>query len=345
MPIIGQSQRGMLSSLAGLAIVFLFLHSALSAQTDKHKLPRLPGAALLVGYPPSYLVVTTADRTHSIVDKEFEWTGNCPTLSGDGLNVTSVRNEPRSVPVATYSILEKKWTEYEGVKNFQSCIALTSDGSRLAFTVQESSHSPTASVHVIDLKTGSKKVIPAGGHRGGTRLSWSPDGRRIAYEMYQSTPEEAKRAGYRQAIFVLDLETGKSTKIADGEAPSWSPSGEWIAYLDHSTNWEPDAGSSEPNRWHQPPNPNRVSIIRPDGTGSTILVTLGKDRFLGILFPLDRTFYSAPVWSPDSKTILLNEWGDWERGLMNIHLLDLATMKMKRKFKGTPPIFGWAEAK
>jgi Tol biopolymer transport system component len=51
------------------------------------------------------------------------------------------------------------------------------------------------------------------------------------------------------------------------------------------------------------------------------------------------------VWSPDSKTILLNEIRDELKGTKDIYLLDLATQKMTRKFKDVPPVFGWAEAK
>jgi len=73
--------------------------------------------------------------------------------------------------------------------------------------------------------------------------------------------------------------------------------------------------------------------------------TLGKDRFLGVLFPVDRIFRYAPVWSPDSATLLLNEFADWEKGRFDIHLLDLSTVRTTRKFKKSPPVFGWAAAK
>jgi tricorn protease len=54
--------------------------------------------------------------------------------------------------------------------------------------------------------------------------TWSPDGKRIAY------------SDKRRNLWVLDLESGKSTKVdtnpqlRDQLKPSWSPDGKWIAY-------------------------------------------------------------------------------------------------------------------
>jgi tricorn protease len=54
--------------------------------------------------------------------------------------------------------------------------------------------------------------------------TWSPDGKRIAY------------GDKRRSLWVLDLESGKSTKVdtnpqlRDQLTPSWSPDGKWIAY-------------------------------------------------------------------------------------------------------------------
>ncbi|HEY1757205.1 MAG TPA: hypothetical protein VGG72_17660 [Bryobacteraceae bacterium] len=49
-------------------------------------------------------------------------------------------------------------------------------------------------------------------------LEWSPDGRRLLY----SAPE---------GILLLDPQTGKSEKIADGGFAEWSPSGDHITYV------------------------------------------------------------------------------------------------------------------
>jgi hypothetical protein len=53
----------------------------------------------------------------------------------------------------------------------------------------------------------------------------------------------------------------------------------------------------------------------------------------------------APVWPPDSKTILLNELVDIDKGTVDIHLLDITTLKSKIVFKDTLRVLGWAEAR
>jgi hypothetical protein len=58
-----------------------------------------------------------------------------------------------------------------------------------------------------------------------------------------------------------------------------------------------------------------------------------------------RRFNYSPVWSPDSGALLLNELANAETFTFDIHLLDLSTLKLTRKFKNTMPVYGWAEAR
>jgi Tol biopolymer transport system component len=114
------------------------------------------------------------------------------------------------------------------------------------------------------------------------------------------------------AIYILDPESGSVTKIADGRSPSWSPSGEWIAFYDSDT--------------------NTVSLIRPNGTDRKALRAFEKDESLTI----------APVWSPDSQVLLVNKFRDWNNSKVDVYALEVATKKMTKKFKDVPPIFAWA---
>jgi hypothetical protein len=53
-----------------------------------------------------------------------------------------------------------------------------------------------------------------------------------------------------------------------------------------------------------------------------------------------------PVWSPDSKGLLIQQPEDDEvNPKVTIYLLDLAKLTMTAKFRGTPEIYGWATAK
>ncbi|HEV3036775.1 MAG TPA: hypothetical protein VHA33_03215 [Candidatus Angelobacter sp.] len=58
-----------------------------------------------------------------------------------------------------------------------------------------------------------------------------------------------------------------------------------------------------------------------------------------------RFLVESPVWSPDSSTVLLNELVDVNTGTVDIHLLNLKTLKLKAMFKNKLRVLGWAESK
>ena len=84
--------------------------------------------------------------------------------------------------------------------------------------------------------------------------SWSPDGRRIAY---QST-----RDG-RSDVYVMDVANGSVRRVSDGKGfngyPSWSPDGQWIAY-------ESSRGGIQ-GRPDPPGHYAEIYVVREDGTG------------------------------------------------------------------------------
>ncbi len=291
------------------------------AQAKRDDLPRLPGAELLMGYPPYSLIVTTPTKTWKLQEDKDDSAVN-PSMSRDGMVIASGQvkgSNPRRAAVATYAMAEGKWREYQEFESGGS-VAISPDGSKLAFDDSKPGTAKGVHMRFIDLKTGTESVGAVIGPYNAIGLSWSPDGSRIAYGMNQSLPTEGP--GHSPAIEILKVETGKIWKVAEGKSPAWSPSGEWIAYLNDS-DW-----------------PNQVWMVHPDGTGSRLLVTLPRGVFLG-----QRMFREPPVWSPDSTKLLLNELYDADKWTFNIHLLDLATLKLTRKFKDQAPVYGWAEAK
>ncbi len=275
-------------------------------------------------------MLTTLTETWTLQESQDE---QCvyPSMSQDGTVIASGRVKtqfPRTVVVQTYSMTEKKWTVYRDIAN-GGAIIISPDGSQLAFATYDDKPGTPVRIHFINLKTRTESVSPVIGRYNGRMLSWSPDGRRIVYEMNESPLFE------KPTIHILDIETEKLTKIADGAAPAWSPSGEWIAYFNNSKGWVTGTERKGNTQWYIPPETDQVSMIRPDGTSFKTLVTL----------PRGKMFMGVPVWSPDSTKILLNELWNEPKFTMSIHLLDLTTGKLTRKFKDTPIVYAWAEAK
>ena len=107
--------------------------------------------------------------------------------------------------------------------------AWSPDGSQIAFVSDQGGE---YQLHLAPQDgKGAHRVIPLGGAGFYFGLDWSPDGKKIAY--WDNS----------QTIFVLDVATGKVTKVganqiytpAEGITYSWSPDSKWLAYtvLDH----------------------------------------------------------------------------------------------------------------
>jgi Tol biopolymer transport system component len=229
-------------------------------------------------------------------------------------------SEPLFV-VGTYTIADNQWTYYKELEIKGGSVAISPDGSKLAC-----SHMSTGPslIHILDLKTGKISVGPE--TTKGSFLTWSPDSRRIAFNKELGQDADGASVTLLPEIDVLNVEDGTTSKLADGTAPSWSPSGEWIAFSDYSM--------FQHGRYAD--TAYRVSLIHPDGTGSKVVAPLkpGQDLFL------------PPLWSPDSKEFLLQRPQEDEvNPRVNIYLLNLATLDLKTRFRKTPEVYGWVTAR
>jgi Tol biopolymer transport system component len=295
-------------------------------EASKDNLPRLPGQALLMGHLPEDLAVAVGENTTQI-QGGGQWEV-VPSISADGRIVASARmvqnppleSDPRFL-VGTYTIADNQWTYYRGLEIKGGSVAISPDGSRLAC-----SHMSTGPslIHVLDLKTGKVSIGPE--TTKGSFLTWSPDSRRLAFNKELGQDADGAPVTLLPEIDILNVEDGTISKLADGIAPSWSPSGEWIAFSDYSM--------FQHGRYAD--TAYRVSLIHPDGTGSKVVAPLKPGQDL----------YVPAIWSPDSKEFLLQRPQEDEvNPRMNIYLLKLATLDLSTKFRKTPEVYGWVTAR
>jgi WD40-like Beta Propeller Repeat len=312
-----------LATFAVIACCLLSFTSSVGANKDN--LPRLLGGALLVGHFSDDLAVTVGEKTTQIQGGgEWEIT---PSLSADGRVVASARMIPsRSLDVSptfivgTYDIPSNRWTEYDELEIKGGSIAISPDGSEVACSNMAAGSSL---LHVLNLRTGKMTVGPEVTKHDGF-LTWSPDGRRIAFVKDPITGRDGAPVSLLPEIYVFNVADGTASKIAEGAAPSWSPSGEWIAFSDWSVFRHGKYADTA----------YRLSLVHPDGTGSVELLKQGKDLFL------------PAIWSPDSKDLLLQRpQEDSVNPKVNIDELDVATLKLTTKFRKTPEVYGWATAR
>jgi Tol biopolymer transport system component len=152
----------------------------------------------------------------------------------------------------------------------------------IVFTADPTNDGPWYSqLLVADLDTGRIRQLTRRAN-GGYNPSWSPDGSQIAFDWVSDGP---CRSPACSRIFLINADgTGRrpfTPARLRCEGAAWSPTGDWIAYVQ----WRPSAGFD-----------NRSSIwIRSVDGRDVRRVTFAK-----------AAFDSAPVWSPDGTRIIFS---------------------------------------
>lgn len=171
---------------------------------------------------------------------------------------------------------------------------------RVAFLLEDS-RSRQANLHwssmdlASDHAVGVRKVEP--------EMSWSPDGKSLAYE------QDSK-------ILLLDTTAGASTILVAGHNPNWSPDGKWIAYrsLDGQASLMSPAGV--PGKWPlEKYKPLGGLHWAPDGQFVSFSVKVDTNLLgLGVLYRLlvgrvsDGAVVTVRAFGPDNPDVDKFRW-------------------------------------
>ncbi len=169
--------------------------------------------------------------------------------------------------------------------------AISPDGKTVAYTEQSLEAFPTLRVVGLD-GTGDRALTI---RHSGVQVSWSPDGKRIAFSQLDAW----KNYSLLSDLYTADVRTGdirRLTRGARASDPDFSPDGAQLAFVGHSL-------------------------------GRSRLATL--DLATGAVTPLtdwsEDPQYGAPRWSPDGSRIAVSVW---TRGRQDIALFEPATRSL-----------------
>jgi WD40-like Beta Propeller Repeat len=312
-----------------MAVLVLSVISSSGEGLRRGNTPRLPGATLLLGWPPDQLTLTVGDQTSTLPGKADSWMIS-PSISADGRVIAAalpgsdfqLSRSEHWFTVSTYSVTNNEWTEHPGLELSHGAVSISPDGTKLACVARTATDGASL-FRILDLKTGKITVGQQPSEKSDDAISWSPDGRRIVFSADVEMPGDEPPV---PEVFVMAVETGMVSMIANGWGPSWSPSGEWIAYF----SWT--AHIRDKHDWWHFTGAKGISLMHPDGTDSLFI------------HKFDWPMNVRPIWSPDSKALLITSFPDDLTGKFDIFMLDLATRKLTKEFRHPPLILGWARA-
>jgi Tol biopolymer transport system component len=225
-----------------------------------------------------------------------------PTWSASGKEIAYHYSGPDQ-PAAGIYLLDLATGKSRNIATWANNAALSPAGNQIALwgPVDRQAKEPIWKILVLDLSTLREQVIyeVKAKYIDLKGLSWSRDGRKIAFSIPTAASSSASRAWYN--IYAIDadgrnLQQVTSGANADAIAPTWSPNGQFIAY-------------TQGNEFRQA----FLWVANADGSCPVQL--------------LDNVGVNSPAWSPDGRYIAFEyDWG--------LYTLDLQSEVIAQRLNG-----------
>jgi Tol biopolymer transport system component len=224
----------------------------------------------------------------------------CATWSADGNRVafsvplTSPRNPEQSALGSAVWVVTVADGHVEVLPDLLATdLEWSPSGSELAIASGQSDLVPgeslrDGSIRLYDADSGTMRTLV--GPSGVSSLTWSPDGRRIAYQRGADLPQE---------IWVAEVDGSGEQLLVTGFAairgigPVWSPTGDHIVYQRMKRSGLTEA--------------HDVVVVSPDGSGVIVMPELRLPSD-----PADAPPWrpSGVTWSPDGTALLYTVWNE-----------------------------------
>ena len=152
-----------------------------------------------------------------------------------------------------------------------------------------------------------------------TALAFSPNGLQIAYvrggdknQAGEVPNPTSDPAGAKQEVWVVDTRTGATTRLGEGDAPMFSPTGDAVLYSRDDHLWSTPTIGGKERKLFEIRGGVGQAVWSPDGTMLAFSSARGDHSFIAIYEPrtqrlrmlqpsVDRDV--SPRWSPDSRRL------------------------------------------
>ena len=179
-------------------------------------------------------------------------------------------------------------------------LACLPDGKHVGF-VDSSPDGNGYDIRVVSVDNAEEtRLTGIAGLGSWTPLSWSPDGKRIAFSTLQILRDSEGSAYFSGGVVVMDSDGSNPTLVREGASePSWSPDGSQIAFV-----WN----TFDDSAWRK-----GSGIMGPDGT---LIKALEGDGLTGMSAYL-------PSWSPDGMRLAFGANGSPGGGDLGIYAINV----------------------